>query len=150
MNPGGPGGAGPGRGVLGVGIDVVEHDRISEALAKFGDRFRKRVFCPSEIEYCEPMARSEQHYSGRFAVKEAVSKAFGTGIGRVMGWKDIEVCRYEPSGAPYAVLHGGAKDLAERRGVDRVWVSLAHGRDVSVAQAVLEGTPPDESEKETP
>src|SRR5205823_14335664 len=81
--------------VLGIGVDVVETARIESSLAKFGKRFLHRVFVEGEIAYCSAMARPALHYAARFAAKEAVSKAFGTGIGKHMGWRDIEVRRKE-------------------------------------------------------
>jgi len=125
--------------VLGIGVDLVDVDRIRESLERFGDRFRNRVFLPGERAYCERMADPAIHYAGRFAAKEAVSKAFGTGIGRHLGWLDIEVVRDGHTGEPSVRLAGKGLQLAEARGVDRVFLSLAHTRSGSVAQVVLTG-----------
>ena len=122
--------------VLGVGVDVVETLRIERSLEKFGDRFTHRVFVEGEIEYCRSMKFPARHFAARFATKEAVSKAFGTGIGQHMGWRDIEVRRKE-SGEPYAVLHGGAESLSRARGVTQVHISLSHSDAYSVATAVV-------------
>ena len=124
--------------VLGVGVDIVETARIQHSLDRFGDRFLHRVFTDGEIGYCQAMKYPARHLAARFAAKEAVSKAFGTGIGRAMGWRDIDVHR-EESGEPFVVLEGGAKQLAEQRGVARVWISLSHTEHHAVATAVLEG-----------
>jgi holo-[acyl-carrier protein] synthase len=78
-----------------------------------------------------------RHLAARFAAKEAVSKAFGTGIGKAMGWKDIDVHR-KPSGEPFVVLAGGAKKLAEGRGVARVWITLSHTEHQAMAMIVIE------------
>lgn len=133
-----PGGARRGAEALGVGVDLVENARMRAVLARWGAHFTDRVFRPAERRYCEARGRPWQHFAGRFAVKEAVSKALGTGIGRPVGWRDIEVVR-GAAGAPAVRLHGGARDLARRRGVGRVLVSLAHTRHYAVAQALLLG-----------
>ena len=127
--------------ILGIGVDIVETGRVTGALEKFGDRFLNRCFWPAEIEYCRSMKFPGQHLAARFAAKEAISKAFGTGIGRQLGWKDLEICRH-PTGEPYAVLHGKAEELARARGAARVFVSLSHCRDYAAAQAVLVGSGP--------
>ena len=121
----------------GAGIDLVENGRMREALDRWGARFRDRVFLPTEQAYCESRPAPWRHYAGRFAVKEAVSKAFGTGVGKSLSWLDIEVVRDAASGAPAVELRGKARELAERRGVKRILVSLAHSREATVAQALL-------------
>ncbi len=133
-----PSNAAVGAGALGLGVDLVENARMRAVLERWGAHFKDRVFRPAERHYCEACGRPWQHFAGRFAVKEAVSKALGTGIGRPVGWLDIEVVR-GASGAPAVRLHGGARDLARRRGVDRVLVSLAHTRNYAVAQALVLG-----------
>lgn len=124
--------------ILGIGVDVVETARIDASLAKFGERFVHRVFSADEIAYCRSMPFPARHYAARFAAKEAVSKAFGTGIGRHMGWRDIEICRKE-SGEPFVVLHGAAVLLAEKIAAATPLVSLSHTDHYSVANAVLFG-----------
>lgn len=131
--------AGTGERVLAVGIDLVESDRVRRAIEAWGDRFVGRVFRADERAYCARQAAPWRHYAGRFAVKEAVAKAFGTGIGDSLGWKDVEVARNPRTGAPTVTLHGRGRRLAAQRGVTRVLVSLAHGRDLAIAQATLVG-----------
>src|SRR5205809_3726068 len=111
--------------ILGIGMDVIETARIASSIERLGDQFLRRVFLEGEIAYCASMKFPARHYAARFAAKEAVSKAFGTGIGEKMGWREIEVRRKE-SGEPFRVLHGGAAELAETRGVAEVLVSLTH------------------------
>ncbi len=123
--------------VLGIGVDIVETTRIEHSLERFGERFLHRVFTAGEIEYCQSMKYPARHFAARFAAKEAVSKAFGTGIGKSMGWKDIDVHR-EGSGQPFVVLEGGAKQLAAERGVSAVWISLSHTDHNAAAMAVIE------------
>ncbi len=124
--------------VLGVGVDIVETRRVADSLEKFGARFRQRCFLPGEIAYCEAMKFPARHFAARFAAKEAISKAFGTGIGGQLGWQDLEICRRD-SGEPYVVLHGRGAELAKVRGATAVLVSLSHGNEYAVAQAVLVG-----------
>ena len=125
-------------GVLGIGVDLTENDRMRTMLKRWDGQFKNRVFRPEEQRYCEACAQPWRHYAGRFAVKEAVSKAFGTGIGEALGWLDIEVVR-GAAGAPTVKLHDAGARLARRRGVRRILVSLSHTRHYAVAQALLVG-----------
>ena len=122
--------------IHGLGLDIVETARIARSLEKFGDRFLHRVFCEGEIAYCQSMKTPALHFAARWAAKEAVSKAFGTGIGKSVGWRDIEVRRRE-SGEPYCVLHGSAAELAAQRGADQVFISLSHTEHYAAANALL-------------
>jgi holo-[acyl-carrier protein] synthase len=124
--------------VLGTGIDIVETGRVRDSLEKFGDRFVNRCFLPGEIAYCRSMKFPELHFAARFAAKEAISKAFGTGIGKELGWRDMEICRRD-SGEPFVVMHGKGAELARQRGVSEVFVSLSHCKDYAAAQAVVVG-----------
>lgn len=124
--------------VIGSGVDVVEISRIEETIAKFGERFLGRVFLEAERAYCDAQKRPAAHYAARFACKEAVSKSFSTGIGRQLGWRDIEVLR-ESSGQPLLELHGKGAELAAARGVTGSSVSLSHCREYAVAHAILWG-----------
>jgi holo-[acyl-carrier protein] synthase len=126
--------------VLGVGVDLVENARIEHSLERFGERFLKRVFTPGEIEYSQSMKFPARHLAARFAAKEAVSKAFGTGIGKAMGWKDIDV-RRKASGEPFVVLEAGAKRLADERKVSKVFVTLSHTEHHAMAMVVVEAEP---------
>lgn len=123
--------------VVGIGVDIVETARIDHSLERFGERFLQRVFTAGEIEYCQSMKFPARHFAARFAAKEAVSKAFGTGIGKAMGWKDIDVHRKE-SGEPFVRLVGGAQQLAGERNVIAVSISLSHTDHHAVAMIVLE------------
>jgi holo-[acyl-carrier protein] synthase len=124
--------------IIGVGVDLVENERMSDVLAKHGRRFKDRVFLPGEQAYCETRGSCARHYAGRFAVKEAVSKAFGTGVGHQLGWRDIEVVRAD-SGAPSVRLSEKAEAFSRSQGVDRILISLSHTRHYAVAQALLIG-----------
>ncbi len=124
--------------VLGTGIDLVECERIEQSLAKFGDRFLNRVFLASEVAYANSQKYPARHLAARFAAKEAVSKAFGTGIGAMLGWHDMEVARRE-SGEPHLILHGAGLALLRERGGTKVWLSLTHTDHYAAASAVLVG-----------
>jgi holo-[acyl-carrier protein] synthase len=123
--------------VLGIGVDLVECARIQHSLDRFGERFLHRVFTEGEIAYAQSMKFPARHLAARFAAKEAISKAFGTGIGKAMGWKDIDVHK-KPSGEPFVVLEGGAKKLASERGVAKVLITLSHTDNHAMAMIVLE------------
>ena len=124
--------------VLGIGVDLVECARIEHSLERFGDRFLRRVFTDGEIEYSTSMKFPARHLAARFAAKEAVSKAFGTGIGKAMGWRDIDV-RKKPSGEPFLLFTGGAEELAKQRSVINALITLSHSDQHAVATIVLEG-----------
>jgi holo-[acyl-carrier protein] synthase len=109
-------------------------------LKKWDVAFKDRVFLTDEKSYCDAAAFPFQHYAGRFAVKEAVSKAFGTGIGQHLGLLDIEVARDGATGAPSVRLSARGRKLAARMGVRGILVSLAHTRQYAVAQAILLGS----------
>src|SRR5438270_2318474 len=96
--------------LLGIGVDLVENARIQHSLDRFGERFLHRVFTLGEIEYSQSMKFPARHLAARFAAKEAVSKAFGTGIGKAMGWKDMRGHR-KSGGVPVGVLEGGVTKL---------------------------------------
>ena len=122
--------------ILGAGIDIIEVTRIAASYRKFGERFLHRILRPAEIAYCLSHRNPAPFLAARFAAKEAISKAFGTGIGKQLGWQDMEIRRKE-SGEPYVVLHGKGVDLAKRRGVSQVLVSLSHCKAYSAASAIL-------------
>ncbi len=125
--------------VVGAGVDLVEIVRLQSMLERWGGRFRDRVFLPGEQAYCEGKAAAGIHYAGRFAVKEAVSKAFGTGISPELNWLDIEVVRDARSGAPDVRLSPRGQALADARAVERILISLSHTHNYAVAQAILLG-----------
>ena len=123
--------------ILGIGVDVVDCGRIQNSMERFGDRFLGRIFTSGEIAYSKSMKFPARHFAARFAAKEALSKAFGTGIGKSMGWRDLDVQKKE-SGEPFVVLNGGAKKMADERGVTKVWISLSHTDRIGMATIVLE------------
>ena len=124
--------------VLGIGVDLVECARIQHSLDRFGEKFLRRVFTDGEIEYSMSMKFPARHLAARFAAKEAVSKAFGTGIGKAMGWRNIDI-RKKSSGEPFLVFTEGAEKLAKERGVTSALITLSHTDHHAMATVVLEG-----------
>ena len=123
--------------IIAIGIDLVEVSRLVEVFRRRGDRFRARVFTESEINYCESLGSKFASYAARFAAKEAVMKALGTGWSDGVGWKDIEVVS-KPGIAPAITLHKRALSRMGEIGASRVHVSLTHSGDLAIAQVVLE------------
>jgi holo-[acyl-carrier protein] synthase len=128
-----------GERIIGTGVDLVETARIARMITRWEDGFSERVFLPAERDYCETKAVPAQHYAGRFAVKEALVKALGTGIGEHATWLDVEVCRDAGTGAPSVALTGRAEKTASALGVTGLHVSLSHTRHYAVAQVILTG-----------
>jgi holo-[acyl-carrier protein] synthase len=124
--------------ILGVGIDIIEVARVQASHERFGERFLNRILLPKEIGYCLSHKMPAPFLAARFAAKEAISKAFGTGIGAQLGWHDMEVRRKE-SGEPFVVLHGAGQKLLEARGAHAVLISLSHTQTYAAAVAILEG-----------
>jgi len=124
--------------ILSTGIDLIEVDRIRNAMNRHGERFVRRFLLPDELAYCQSHRDPAPFVAVRFAAKEAASKAFGTGIGAALGWLDLEV-RHRESGQPYFVLHGrGASLFADRRAT-ALHLSLSHTSLHASAVAILEG-----------
>ena len=123
--------------VIGIGVDLVECDRIQHSVDRFGEKFLRRVFTEGEIEYSMSMKFPARHLAARFAAKEAVSKAFGTGIGKAMGWRNIDI-RKKKSGEPFLVFSGPAQELATKRGVISALITLSHTDSHAMACVVLE------------
>ncbi|MBI3195371.1 MAG: holo-ACP synthase [Ignavibacteriae bacterium] len=120
--------------ISGIGIDVVEIQRVNEMIQRYGNRFIKKIFTESEIEYALSKASSPHHFAGRFAVKEAVSKAISTGWSGGFRWKDVEVTN-DDSGKPSVQLHGHVKELLQG---STVFVSISHSENVIAAVAIIE------------
>ena len=122
--------------VIGIGIDLEEIARVERVFSS--PRALARVFTPHEIAYCQPKRNRFQHLAVRFAAKEAVFKALGTGLSGGLYWTHAEV-RNKPSGKPYLVLSDAAKDLADQLGVHTILISLSHSRQYAIAQVMLLG-----------
>jgi len=124
--------------VKGVGIDIVEIPRMNRALARWGERFTRKVFTSTELEYSRGFRRPGQHLSARFAAKEAVIKALGQGFREGCRMCDIEVVTGR-TGQPLVRLHGATRHLAVEIGVENIFLSLSHSGETAVAQAVAVG-----------
>jgi holo-[acyl-carrier protein] synthase len=118
-------------GMLSVGVDLIETGRIARALERRGDRFLSHVYTPAEVRFCR---NHVGELAARFAAKEAVSKALGTGL-RGVTWREMEVLS-DARGKPLIRLHGRAKKRAEELGLEDFAVSLSHSRKYAVAFVV--------------
>lgn len=120
--------------MIGVGIDIIEIERVRAALERHGDRFLRHVFLEGEVAYCSSRRKPESHYAARFAAKEAVVKALAVKKGMRFLWRDIEV-RRNPDGAPSITLSGRAREMAAQRAIRDIHVSLSHSDTHAVALA---------------
>lgn len=122
--------------ILGLGTDIVDCDRIREALERHGDRFEERVFTNDERAYCRRMVDPTPHFAARFAAKEAARKAMA--YGPDLNWQDVEVIR-DPAGPVELKFHGVAAEVFAGMGVSRVFLSVSHEQSAAVATVILEG-----------
>jgi len=122
--------------IVGIGLDLVKIDRIRAIAERWQTRFLDRLYTEAERRYC--LARPEPYasFAGRFAAKEAVLKALGTGWTNGISWHDIQVLN-DRAGRPRATVSGRVKTLMNRAGVTTIHVSLSHDTDYAVAEAVL-------------
>ena len=123
--------------IIGTGTDLTEVARVAQVLARFGDRFKRRVFTPREISYCESKINANERFAARFAAKEAAMKAIGTGLRHGVSWQDVEVGR-EPGGRPTIHFTGKAAEFAAKLGGRRVHLSLTHTAEHAFAVVILE------------
>ncbi len=123
--------------IYGIGIDLVEVNRIKSSLVKFGNRFLDKIFTEKEIEYCEKRINKVQEYAIRFTAKEAFFKAIGIGWRKGLTWKDIEVANDE-LGKPYLILKGRAKEFTEKMYISNIQVSLSHTWQTATGIVILE------------
>ena len=121
--------------IFGIGIDVVEVERIASSIERHGEPFLAKIFTATEREYCESRKNPALHYAARFAAKEAVAKALGTGIGGNAGLHDLEVIN-DDAGAPKLRLNGAAEAFATTHGITEIQISLTHSRDYAAANAI--------------
>lgn len=124
--------------IIGTGIDIVEVERIQSSMERYQDHFLGRIFNPSEIDYCNAKGNPAIHFAARFAAKEAVAKALGTGFSGGIKWTDIEIVSPPDGGKPSVTLHSAAKRTFEMIGGDHIHLSMTHTVLYAVAQAVCE------------
>jgi len=122
--------------IVGIGVDLVDIKRVHEMTEK-NDAFMERVFTRDEITYCRSKKNPSHHFAARFAAKEAVLKALGTGWSDAVRWTEIEIEVAEGTG-PVVRLRGATKRLADRVGVRRIHASLTHAGKYAIAQVVME------------
>ena len=121
--------------VKGIGVDIIEIDRVRRSIEELGARFLDKVYTSGEIAYCDAKAHRFQHYAARFAAKEALSKALSTGWAGEFRWKDVEVMN-EPSGQPAFLIHG---KLCEHLSGTSVMLSMSHSESHVVAMVLIQG-----------
>ena len=124
--------------IVAVGLDLARIDRFEKVHARHGERLLERLFTDGERAYCDRRASRMASYTGRFAVKEAVMKALGTGWSSGVTWRDIEVVR-ESGAAPELRLHGATAQMARSRGIARIHITITHDGGIAAAVAVAEG-----------
>jgi len=124
--------------VIGIGTDIIEVARIGEMIEKHDEIFLRRVYTPTEIEYCGGRKAAMQHYAGRWAAKEAGLKALGTGWAKGIQWTDLEVINLM-GGKPELKIHGAAATLADEMGIREMQVSISHCRSFAVAYVIALG-----------
>ena len=121
--------------VIALGLDLVDVARVKALLERHGERFCERTFSTAECAYCDAHTEPAIHYAARFAAKEAVAKALGTGFAQGVNWKDIEVLRSD-QGVPSIALHAGAKAKADELGITKWLLSLTHTSTTAAASVV--------------
>ncbi len=124
--------------IIGIGTDITECLRIARMIERHGELFIDRVYTTEEIRYCQNRKQTTQHFTGRWAAKEAILKALGTGWRKGISWRDIEI-RNEPGGRPVVAVRGGVKDAVEQLGVTEIQVSISHCRTHATAMAIALG-----------
>jgi holo-[acyl-carrier protein] synthase len=123
--------------IVGIGQDLIELDRIRQAVQAHGDRFLRRCFTFGEIAYCSRFKDPTPELAVRFAAKEAASKALGTGIAQGVAWRDMEILR-QAGEPPMLTFHGQARRRATRLRVGRAHVTLTHAQAIASAVVILE------------
>lgn len=120
-------------GIKGIGNDIVKIIRIEKAIEKYGDRFLNRIFTTSEKKYCLDKSNPALHFAGRFAAKEAVAKAFGTGLSKGINWTDIEIVNHRETGQPFVLL---SQPLIDRFFSPTLFISISHCDEYATAFAL--------------
>jgi holo-[acyl-carrier protein] synthase len=124
--------------VIGIGTDIIECERIARMLLQHRDSFLRLVFTDLENQYCSGNKNSNQHYAGRWAAKEAVLKALGTGWISGISWTDVEVVN-QSGGKPIINLHNNTNEIAKNLGINEIQISITHCESYAVAFAIALG-----------
>ncbi len=120
--------------VFGIGVDIIEIDRVKESVDKYGDQFLNKIYTEKELEYCLSKASKYQHLAARFAAKEAVFKAISTGWSKEVGWHDIEIYN-EANGMPLVKLRNGLESFLSND--KNLKISMSHSKDYVVCMAIV-------------
>jgi len=120
--------------ILGVGIDIIEIERVQKSIDEYGDHFLKKIFTEKELEYCLSKSNKYQHLAARFAAKEAVYKALATGWHESLSWQSIEISN-EPNGLPVVNLHGELNKFLTDE--ESLRISMSHSRDYVACVAII-------------
>jgi holo-[acyl-carrier protein] synthase len=126
--------------ILGIGTDIIECPRIGKMIENHGELFLRRIYTEREIRYCQARKHAIEHFAGRWAAKEAILKAIGTGRSRGIAWTNIEV-RNGADGRPLVMVCGRARETALERGIADIHLSIAHCRTYATAYALAVGRP---------
>ena len=124
--------------IIGIGTDITECLRIARMIERHGELFIGRIYTADEIQYCQSRKQATQHFTGRWAAKEAILKALGTGWVKGISWRDLEILN-EPSGRPVVELTGGAREVARQLGITKMLVSISHCHTHATAYAIAVG-----------
>lgn len=122
--------------IFGIGTDIIEVKRMKKMVAR-GKEHLETIFTGNEMDYCESRSRKSEHYAARYAAKEAILKAFGSGWRNGLSFSDIEIIDNE-LGRPQVFLHGEVKKFFERNQIKQTSISLSHTEDIAIAVIILE------------
>jgi holo-[acyl-carrier protein] synthase len=126
--------------ILGIGTDIIECPRIGKMIENHGELFLRRVYTEREIRYCQARKHAIEHFAGRWAAKEAILKAMGTGRSQGIAWTNIEV-RNGQDGRPRVLVCGDARETARERRIGDILISISHCRTYATAYAMAVGRP---------
>jgi holo-[acyl-carrier protein] synthase len=121
--------------ILGIGTDIVECPRIGRMIENHGELFLRRIYTDREIRYCQSRKHAIEHFAARWAAKEAILKAMGTGRSHGIAWTNIEV-RHSHDGRPQVMVCGAAREIAQERGIGDILISVSHCRTYATAYAL--------------
>jgi holo-[acyl-carrier protein] synthase len=122
--------------IFGIGIDLIETKRVEKMVAK-GRQYLEAIFTENEMDFCEAKANKHEHYAARYATKEAVLKAMGTGWRGGLAYSDIEIV-HEESGQPKVVVRGKVRKFFDQNKIQQTSVSLSHHKEIAIAVIILE------------
>jgi holo-[acyl-carrier protein] synthase len=124
--------------IVGIGTDIIECPRIGKMIENHGELFLRRVYTDREIRYCQAKRHAIEHFAGRWAAKEAILKAIGTGRDHGIAWTHVEV-RDRHDGRPQVLVCGVARETARKRGIGQILISISHCRTYATAYAIALG-----------